>query len=166
MRYKILRFFYSNSPLSSPTGRRRRLFSQSRRPGDAMSALVNISPGFITHAICCPGIADFSPFILASNDAKQSLQKAIWLRRSVSSGSILKPSSRSPRWPNTRLFSAKKDPTTVVRFNPVVLVMFLTNTGTDSVVHTTPITNDTKNTRRSHFRRHKSMPIGKLPKIV
>ena len=160
-------FFYSNSPLSSPTGRRRRLFSESTRPGDAMSAIVTVSPGFITHAICCPGIAGFTPFILASNDANQSpLQKAVWLKRSVSNASILKPSSRSPRWPNTRLFSPRKERTTVVRFNPVVLVMFLTNSGTDSVVHTTPITNDTKSTRRSHFRRHKSVPIVKLPKIV
>ena len=130
MRYKTLRFcFCSNSPLSSPTGRRSRLFSESTRPGDAMSALVSISPGFIPQAICYPGIADFSPFILASNEANQSpLQKSVWLKRSVSNASILKPSSRSPRWPNTKLFSAKKEPTTIVRFNPVVLVLFVLTT--------------------------------------
>lgn len=146
-----------SSPVPSPTGPRRRLFvSESTRTGDdsERSTIVLTTPGFITHTICCPEVAgNVSTVITALGD------------KSPTQLSILKTPGQSSRWTHSQLFHTGKQHTTVVRFNPVVVVKFITENGIECFDHTQPITSDNKNTRRSHFRRQKSLPVVKLPSI-
>ena len=157
------------SPVPSPTGPRRRLFvSESTRTGDSeRSTIVLTTPGFITHTICCPEVAgNVSTVITASGDKSRTpIQNDVYFRRSSSYESILKTPGQSLRWTHSQLFHTGKQHTTVVRFNPVVVVKFITENGIECFDHTQPITSDNKNTRRSHFRRQKSLPVVKLPSI-
>lgn len=160
---------HRSSPRPSPLNRLFVTESGRRRASDSLlerSTHFGMTSALHTHAICCPGIASHSPVKLASGGHSQApFQNAVCLRRVLSCTSILKLPGQCPRWTYPRLLSTRNQRKTIVRFDPVVVVSFLTETGIESTVHTTPITNDTKDTRRRHFRRHKSLPIVKFRSI-
>lgn len=153
-----------SSRLSSPTWQIKRLFFPERKPVSPTNS-TTIALTLPTLAICCPAFAEFST---GNSDFRDENQKQITsdasLIRSVSLASILKSPGQSSRLTRSRLFSARKEHA-VVRFHPVVLVKLLTGTGIDSMIYTTPITNDTNDTR-SNMHRNRSRPLIMLPRIT
>ena len=113
-----------------------------------------------THVACCPSIA-----IMPSINVDSKNGNTVWMRRSFLHSSILKPPRQFQRWTFARWSPMRKQSATVVRFNPVVLVKFFSETTVNGIVHTTPICNDCKDTRQRRYPRHKSLPSVKLPII-
>ena len=163
-------FVYRSSPLTSPTMSHRMLIYPERKLSSETTSrrsnIVAMTQMMATHALCCPGIAISCVDMGDTNEAYQPpVLDAIWKRRAVSHSSILKARKHYPRWTFPHLAATRKANITIIRFSPVVGVRFITATGIESFVHETPITSDAKDTRRTKFRRCKSVPLVKLPKI-
>ena len=154
------------SPLNSPTWHIKRLFFPDRKLASPTNSTI-IAMSLPTHAICCPSVAKLSPGIsaLGNENLKHCMSDVSFSQRAPPS-SILKPSRKS-RWTHPRLPCQGKQ-TTAVRFHTVVHVKLLTDSDTESMVYTTLITNDTKDTRRNTiFRNRNSSPcVIKLPTIT
>jgi len=157
-------FSCRNSPLTSPTWHIKKLFFPDRKTVSPKNSTI-IAMSLPTHAICCPSVAKLSTGISASGDENQKqFTSDVSFSQTAPHSSILKPSRKS-RWTHPRHLCKGKQ-STAVRFNPVVHVKLLTDSDTKSMVYTTLITNDTKDTRLSNIFRNSSPCVIKLPTII
>ena len=152
------------SPVPEKSRFRKRFFGRNSRTANnktlVMSASLSLTPAFITQGICFPIIDNDS--ITSTNEQSGEDGRA---SPSPMVASILKPFVQSVRSSYPRIFSAIKPRASVVRFNPVITVHFLTENGVESVIHTQSIANEVNAISRNRERQRMALPSVKLPNI-